>query len=395
MKLLFVHSTKLIEDDEGNLYTGGSFNSQVWQRYLNLTEKFTVIARKSPVKVKKKEAEEKYNYFDSKKIKFLQVPNLTASIKSIFNIGERVQADSIIEQEVLNSDCIIARLPSKYGYIAIKYAKKHNKRYLIEAVGCAWDEYWSHSLKGKLFAYSNYLNMKKSIRNAPYVIYVTNQFLQKRYPTAGKWVACSNVMLDEFNDKVIADRLERIKELSLDKKVIVGTIGAVDVKYKGHEYVIKAIAKIQKENQQNIEYQIVGGGNAKRLKDLSNKYGVSSSVRFLGAMNHFDVIKWLETIDIYIQPSKTEGLPRALIEAMSKGLLSIGSNVGGIPELLESPYIFRHGVTATNKLSRIILNIGKNNMNQQAERNYKESKKYDKKIIERRRNEFLREFIRS
>ena len=39
-------------------------------------------------------------------------------------------------------------------------------------------------------------------------------------------------------------------------------------------------------------------------------------------------------MDIYIQPSLTEGLPRALIEAMSRGLPCLASRAGGIPELL-------------------------------------------------------------
>jgi glycosyltransferase involved in cell wall biosynthesis len=42
----------------------------------------------------------------------------------------------------------------------------------------------------------------------------------------------------------------------------------------------------------------------------------------------------LDTADLFVHPSRTEGLPRALIEAMARGLPCIGSNVGGIPELL-------------------------------------------------------------
>lgn len=393
MKLLFVHSTKLIEDHEGNLYTGGSFSNKVWERYLSLTEEFTVIGRKTSAKVSKQEAEEKYNYFDKIKIKFIEVPNILGSVKSIFSIKKRKLVNTIIEKEVISNDFIITRLPSNYGYVAIRYAKKHKKRYLIEVVGCAWDAYWTHSNKGKFIAFSNYLNMKKAVYDAPYVIYVTNKFLQKRYPTRGKWVSCSNVTLDDFNDEIIHKRLKKIEHLKPEQKIIVGTIGAVDVKYKGHEYVIKAIAKLKKESEQNIEYQIVGGGNDNILKEIAQRYSISDKVLFLGPMNHSCVLNWLETIDIYIHPSKTEGLPRALIEAMSKGVPSIGSNAGGIPELLEVSCIFQHGITATNHLCNIILNMDKNAMLVQAKRNFFESKKYDKQIIERRRNEFLREFV--
>jgi glycosyltransferase involved in cell wall biosynthesis len=42
----------------------------------------------------------------------------------------------------------------------------------------------------------------------------------------------------------------------------------------------------------------------------------------------------LDSADLFVQPSRTEGLPRALVEAMARGLPAIGSDVGGIPELL-------------------------------------------------------------
>src|SRR5690554_404529 len=44
-----------------------------------------------------------------------------------------------IKQTVLDHDYIIARLPSSNGNLAIKYAKKYKKPYLIEAVACPWD----------------------------------------------------------------------------------------------------------------------------------------------------------------------------------------------------------------------------------------------------------------
>lgn len=391
MKLVFVHSTKLIEDDEGNLYTGGSFNSQVWQRYLDLTENFTVIARKELIKAKKKEAEEKYNYFDKNKIKFKEVPNLYSSVKSIFNIKERKEVSSIIEKEVLCSDIIIARLPSTYGYIAIKHAKKHNKRYLIEAVGCAWDALWNHSIKGKVLAPLSYLNMRKAVKDAHFAVYVSELFLQNRYPCNGKTLACSDVSLNSMNSKILDDRLYRINEMKTNAPIVLGTIAGVNVRYKGQQHVIKSIGNLKKQGITNIEYQLVGGGEQSYLKGIASKYDVENQVNFLGDMPHDKVFEWLKLVDIYIHPSDTEGLPRSIIEAMSVGCPVIGSDVGGIPELVSPEFVFKR--KNVSDLENKIKRMTKEKMIDEAKRSFEKAQEFQRDLLSQRRSDFYSAFI--
>ena len=47
------------------------------------------------------------------------------------------------------------------------------------------------------------------------------------------------------------------------------------------------------------------------------------------------VFEWLDTIDLYVQPSLTEGMPRAAIEAMSRGCPVVVSDVGGLKNLVD------------------------------------------------------------
>ena len=88
---------------------------------------------------------------------------------------------------------------------------------------------------------------------------------------------------------------------------------------------------------------LVGGGNNEFLKKIANKNAVGNQVIFHGKLEHDEIFKWLRDIDIYIQPSDTEGLPRSVIEAMSVACPVIGSNAGGIPELINSSAIFDKG----------------------------------------------------
>jgi glycosyltransferase involved in cell wall biosynthesis len=73
------------------------------------------------------------------------------------------------------------------------------------------------------------------------------------------------------------------------------------------------------------------------------------------------IIPFLDSIHLYVHPSRTEGLPRVVIEAMSRGRLALGSNVGGIPELLNKKYIHKSG--DVNKLSSDIVSIYKDQKN--------------------------------
>ena len=175
-------------------------------------------------------------------------------------------------------------------------------------------------------------------------------------------------------------------------KVVIGTTAAVDVRYKGQQYIIQALGELKKQGITNYEYQLVGGGDQAHLKSIAEKYNVTEQVKFLGAMPHNKVFKWLETIDIYTQPSRQEGLPRALIEAMSRAVPAFGARTAGILELLDNEFIFSNTRKNIDEIIDILKSFDIETMRVQAKRNYEESKKYDKDTIEERRRKFFEEF---
>ena len=216
------------------------------------------------------------------------------------------------------------------------------------------------------------------------MIYVTNKFLQKRYPTYGEQISCSDVKTDIRKES-------KSKSIDLDrKKLIFGTIGALDIKYKGQEYVIKAIAYLKRQGY-DIEYQLVGPGTGKRLKKIAKRYKVIDNIKFIGILQHDQIFNWLNNINIYIQPSTTEGLPRSLIEAMSQGCFCIGSNVGGIPELLEEKFIFKKRNFL--EIVKIIKSISNKDLKQQSINNIEKSKEFEENKLCQNRKDFFDEIF--
>jgi glycosyltransferase involved in cell wall biosynthesis len=97
----------------------------------------------------------------------------------------------------------------------------------------------------------------------------------------------------------------------------------------------------------DLAYAVLGPGDPADWRALAEREGVADLVAFDGTREAGEgVRRWLDGLDIHLQPSFQEGLPRATIEAMSRGVACIGSTCGGIPELLSPERTHRPGDAA-------------------------------------------------
>ena len=383
MKLLFVHDVKAeIFNDE---VFARSYGYDIWkERYLPSFESINVVFRTQKVK-------NDLNGFSDKS----SGPNVFFDTRIGMFMGPDVffnrRIKSLLKEDIENADFIIVRLDSFMGLLTIKMCRYMKKPYLIELVGCAWDSFWNHGLSGKILAPYLFLRTKREVYNSPFVVYVTSEFLQRRYPTKGINTNISNVKLNEQNPNDLIKRLAKIEASS--SKIVLGTAANVDIKYKGQQYVIEALGRLKKDGIDNFEYHILGAGDQSFLRCVAKKNNVENQIKFLGSYPHEKVFAWLKNdIDVYIQPSLQEGLPRALIEAMSVGLPCIGSDVAGIPELLDSKCVFNRKGNKANSIMKLLKSLDISNMKLQAERNYKEAEKYNYNNLLHKRFEMFERF---
>lgn len=388
MELVFVYEDKIAQDTDGNYYTGSAFSQAVFDRYLQHFDRITLLMRKADVAPDDAETLGRMNKLDTSRINVVLVPNLTASLRSFFNIKLRRRFKKIVIENITPDRAVIIRAPSDSGAIAAKYCRSIGKPFLVEAVGCPWDSLWNHSLRGKVLAPFAWMRFRRTMRHADYAVYVTDEFLQRRYPTHGKAAAISDVELQPVDDSVLEKRLEKIKNHSGSVKL--ATAAAVNVSYKGQRYVIEALAKLKERGITNFEYHMAGGGDNSALKVLAQRLNVEEQVVFEGSLPHEKMFAWLDEMDVYIQPSLQEGLPRSVLEAMSRGLPALGSRTGGVPELLGDRYIFAR--KSVNDITELLTQLSNDEMQAMARENFEHAKAFQKDILEAKRYEFYADF---
>ena len=188
-------------------------------------------------------------------------------------------------------------------------------------------------------------------------------------------------------------RVEKITNKDSQIDISLCTVGAIDVKYKGQEYVIKAIGGL-KNRGYNIKYYVIGGGDKKYLQNIAKEENVLENIIFTGSIQHEEVFKYLDNIDIYIQPSNVEGLCRSIIEAMSRACPIIVSNVGGNIELIKNEIcIFKK--RKIKEIINCIENLSREKQVIEAKNNFNNSRKFEKNYLKEKRIKFYKRIINS
>lgn len=389
MDAVFVFSEKAARDKEGRTYIGTSFSQEVFDRYLEHFDHLTIMMRRDERAFRDEACLEGMNLLTDPRIRIVFLPDTMDSASHFADPRIRMNIHRILEKEIGCGNAVILRLHSYYSYVAARICVKQGIPYLAEAVGCPWDSLTHHSLKGKILAPASVLQMRYSMRHAAYAFYVTSSFLQKRYPSDGKCISVSDVELLPAEEKTLVSRIERIKQLAdkSDRTLRLGTAGSVQVAYKGQRFVFEALADLKRMGICRFEYHLAGGGDNSVLQNLARKLGIEDIVFFDGMMPHEQIYEWLDSLDLYIQPSEQEGLSRALIEAMSRALPAFASDVGGDPELLDPSCIHKCG--HVEEIKKELETLTTDRMLEMAEQNFNKARKYEKKRLQIKRRKAM------
>ncbi len=152
-----------------------------------------------------------------------------------------------------------------------------------------------------------------------------------KVPEQKSAVIYNGINTDNFNRE--ADIEEKKAALGIGRRdPVVGSVGSL-YPVKGQTYIIKA-ARLVLQTIPGVTFLIIGGGELEdKLKEESRRLDIEDRIRFTGFRE--DVHELLKTMDVFVLPSLSEGMPLSLIEAMASGLPAVASDVGGIGEVID------------------------------------------------------------
>jgi glycosyltransferase involved in cell wall biosynthesis len=106
------------------------------------------------------------------------------------------------------------------------------------------------------------------------------------------------------------------------------------VQEKNHSFLLEIFAEYLKNDQENELWLIGDGPLRKPLEEQAKILGIEENIKFWGYQNN--AVAYIKAADIMVMPSKIEGLPGVILEALSCGKPVIASAVGGIPEVVHN-----------------------------------------------------------
>ena len=223
-------------------------------------------------------------------------------------------------------DGFLLRAPGTLSMALWSLLVARRKPFAAEIVGDPWDSLRDVSPLASLLRLPFAAQLRALAYTARATRYVTQHTLQKRYPPApGTFtVGVSDV---EIPDELLTRALPVTRDDDVLRLIFVGSLARA---YKGLDVLIEALTRTQLPHRLTV----IGDG-ALRTSLQQQALVLDDRVNFLGALPAGEpILAALAAHDLFVLPSRAEGLPRVVVEAMAVGLPCIATPVGGTAELL-------------------------------------------------------------
>ncbi|MER7273387.1 glycosyltransferase [Dactylosporangium sp. NPDC000244] len=383
MRLVVTTEQRYLRTPDGAVWSTTGAPNDFWQRYRAVFGEVRVVAR----------CEESPGHppgagrVDGNGVEVYPLPHYVGPGRYLLRLPRIRRA---LREAVAPGDAVLLRVPSAIGTLMSKRLRA--APFGLEVVGDPHDVFAPgasrHPLR-PLLRWWFTRRLRAQCRAASAVSYVTERALQARYPAAPGAVtaAYSSIQLEEAAFAGAPRRDTGSPRVAL--RLL--TVGSLEQPYKGIDTLIEALPLLAGNG---IEASLVHVGDGRCRADLERlvrERRLGGRVSFAGAVPPGAPVRlFLDDADLFVLPSRTEGLPRALIEAMARGLPAVASAVGGVPELLGGARLVPPGDPAALARAITALAADPAAMAAASARNLGRARAYAAETLARRRADFYR-----
>ncbi len=396
MQLTIALEQRFYRTPDGQCWTASLYPHSFWSRYLAVFDGVRVLARVHESHC----PADTWQRVDGEGVKVAGVPAYVGP----WNFACRFRhVRSAIRNAVAGDSALLLRVPGMISTLAY-WQLEAGRPYGVEVVGDPREAFASganpHPLRPVLRCWSSN-TLQAQCKHAACNLYVTEHALQRRYPpiknVGGETRSVFGVSDAELPDSAFvgADdvRFRTLPPAHIGRngRFRIIFVGTLEVDYKGLDVLITAFAKCIREGL-DAELVIIGSGRRRpRFEYIGTLLGVSERLAFLGSLPAGEPIRrQLDAADLFVLPSRTEGLPRILLEAMARGIACVGTRVGGVPELLPNEALVAPG--NADELRDKILQVAANPIarNRMASANLATARRYHEQLLQPKRIAFYR-----
>lgn len=338
LRCLFVHDNRYLVRADG-IYSEGQFGYRDWHRYLAAYGTLTVAGR--AVSDDAGQDLSRLNVSSGPGVDFALLPSVAGAGALVRNTRPLRRQ---LRRLIADHDVVIARLPSEAGLVACDLARRAGKSYGIEVVGCPYDALRHYGSRlARVYARLAAWRLRRAVRRAPCVLYVSQAFLQGRYPAgrnAATFVA-SNVELEPPDSGLIARRKARLE--NPPAALVFGYCGSFANLAKGFDVVLRAL-HLARGRLPAFELRAIGPGDPTVWRARVRELGLEDVVNLQGVLQSGAPVRaWMDDLDLLVHAGLQEGVPRTVLEAFSRACPVVASQAGGTGELLASDALHAPG----------------------------------------------------
>ena len=253
------------------------------------------------------------------------------------DLGQGLRLLVTIWRAVGRHRAVVVYAPGLVGSLAALVTMARRRPLAVVAVGDPAESLAPEVVPGRLGAVARVLlrrTMGLVCARAAVVRYVTHDALQRRYPPGPGTVAIAGSDIGPVEVPAAPGPAEP----SGQPRRVVLTVASLDQPYKGIAELIDAVGRLRRDGVE-VALEVAGTGRLLPELEARGRAVLADEVTFHGHLDHAALEDAYERADLFVLPSWTEGLPRALVEAMAHGLPCVATRVGGVPELLDEVFL--------------------------------------------------------